>query len=40
MASPFTSICSDKNEAVGLIGGGSGMIDVMLSQKVSEVTFS
>jgi len=28
------------NEAVGLIGGGSGMIDVMLSQKVSEVTFS
>ena len=27
------------NEAVGLIGGGSGMIDVMLSQKVSEVTF-
>ena len=27
-------------EAVGLISGGSGMINVMLSQKVSEVTFS
>lgn len=28
------------NEAIGLIGGGSGMIDVSLSKVVDEVTYA